>query len=285
MSVPTVINQSYGKSQVRLSRIHRRGDRHEFIELTVSIALDGNGSFDAAYTAGDNALVVATDTMKNTVYVLAQRHGVTSMEAFAQLLARHFLDAYSHVERVEIRCQETPWTRLMHNGQEHAHAFVGGGSERYTCEVAAVRDNVVMESGLAGLQVLKTTGSGFAGFLRDALTTLPETDDRIFATSIQATWPCRDLTADWPQARQAIRAALLDVFANRYSKSVQQTLYDMAQAALAACPAIDEIEITMPNQHHLLANLSPFGLANANEVFMPTNEPFGRIQARIGRSS
>jgi urate oxidase len=281
MSQPTVCSQSYGKSRVRLSHVHRSAERHEFVELTLAIELAGD--FDAAYTQGDNALVVATDTMKNTVYVLAQRQGVASLEAFAQSLASHFLQQYAHVDQVEIHGEETLWSRLTFDGQEHPHAFQGGGRERNVCHVHAARDGIAMRSGLTGLVVLKTTGSGFAGFLRDQYTTLPETEDRIFATSIEALWPCRDVNADWTGARRTIRAALIDVFANQYSKSVQHSLYEMARHALDCCPLIDEIEITMPNQHHLSVNLAPFGLANAGDVFVPTSEPFGRISATIAR--
>ena len=231
------------------------------------------------------ALVVATDTMKNTVYVLAQRQGVASLETFAQSLAAHFLQEYAHVARVDIRGEETIWSRLTSDGRDHPHAFLGGGSERNVCHAAAARDLLSLRSGLAGLVVLKTTGSGFTGFWRDQYTLLPDTDDRIFATSIEATWPCRDMKADWPQARRAIRSALIDVFAHQPSKSVQHTLYEMARAAFAVCPLVDEIEITMPNQHHLPVNLAPFGLAKADEVFVPTSEPFGRISATIARDA
>jgi urate oxidase len=277
---PILRSQAYGKSQVRLSRIHRHGERHEFIELTAWIELQGD--FDAAYTQGDNSQVVATDTMKNIVYAFAQRHGVASIEAFAQLLGQHFLDSYGHVKCAEIRCEETLWSRMTFNNTEHAHAFLGGSSERNVCILSMGRDASSLHSGLKGLVLLKTTGSGFAGFLRDQYTTLPETSDRIFATSIQATWPCR---ADWSQARQLIRAAFIDVFANQDSKSVQQTLYEMARAAFAACPLVDEIEISMSNQHHVPANLAPLGLANANEVFVPTSEPFGQITATVVREA
>jgi urate oxidase len=280
---PKVIHQSYGKSNVRLSRIERHGSRHTFIELSIDIQLRGK-RFDASYSAADNSLVVATDTMKNTVYALAGRHGIGSIESFSQQLGRHFLETYRHVDEVGIRSVEKPWARMEFSGQQHDHAFLGGSSERFTCELSATRGKPAsMTCGLEGLQVLKTTGSSFEHFLRDEFTTLPEANDRIFATSISAHWHCVDLSADWTAARTAIRAALLDVFANKFSKSVQHTLYEMAGAALAACPLIDEITIMMPNQHHLLANLAPFGLQNPNEVFVPTSEPFGNISATIAR--
>ncbi|HEY2759311.1 MAG TPA: urate oxidase [Pirellulales bacterium] len=286
MSVtPKVVSQSYGKSQVRVSRIHREGKRHEFIEVTVWIELDGQ--FETSYSEADNSLVVPTDTMKNTVYVLAARHGIKSIEVFAEHLGQHFLATYAHVNHALLRCEQTIWSRMLLNGKPHDHSFIGGGSEHNTCQISAIRTTggakLELQSGIAGLQVLKTTESGFVNYLRDAYTTLQPTEDRIFATAVAANWPCHEVDADWTKARQTIRAALLDVFANQYSKSVQQTLFEMARSAFAACSLIDEITIRMPNQHHLLVNIAPFGMQNANEVFVPTSEPFGNISATIAR--
>jgi urate oxidase len=284
MSAPVVVQQSYGKSQVRISRIHREGARHEFIDLTVWIELDGD--FLPSYSAADNSQIVPTDTMKNTVYVLSSRSDVKAIEVFAQVLAKHFLDTYQQVSLATIRCEEKLWTRMAFGSKQHDHAFVGNGSERCTCSVKADRaKGTTMTSGVCGLQVLKTTGSSFVDYVKDEYTTLAPAEDRIFATAIEAHWPCSKLSADWPGIRQTIRAALLDVFANQFSKSVQHTLYEMARAAFAACELIDEITITMPNQHHLLANLTPFGLRNPNEVFVPTSEPFGNISATISRTA
>ena len=284
-AAPKVVSQSYGKSQVRVSRIHREGKRHEFIEATLWIELDGQ--FETSYSEADNSLVVATDTMKNTVYVIAARHGIRSIEGFVQRLGEHFLDTYAHVDRAMIRCEQAVWLRITKDGQQHNHAFVGGGSERNTCNLTAKRGTagaeLDLQSGVSGLQVLKTTESGFVNYLRDAYTTLQPTEDRIFATAVSANWPCREINADWTKARQTIRAALLDIFANQYSKSVQHTLFEMARAAFVACSLIDEITIRMPNQHHLLVNLTPFGMQNVKEVFVPTSEPFGNIGATIAR--
>ena len=294
MSPPNVVEQSYGKSNVRLSRIQRHKQHHEFFDLTIWIVLDGD--FIPAYVAGDNSKIVATDTMKNTVYVLASRHGIGSIESFSQLLCRHFLATYPQVARVEIRCEEIPWTRMRIGDHPHDHAFIGGSSERNHCSVIGhnfpgqPEPTLIMQCGFSGLQVLKTTGSGFTNFWRDEFTTLPETEDRILATTISANWFCTDptgqfldLTSNWSEFRQQIRSAMLGVFANQYSKSVQHTLYDMGRAALEACQFVGAIEITMPNQHHVLANLAPFGLQNPNEVFVPTSEPFGNISATIAR--
>jgi urate oxidase len=276
-----LFDQSYGKSRVRLSRITRTGEQHEFQELTMDLSLDGD--FSTAYTSGDNRLVIPTDTMKNSLYGLACEHGIPSIEAFACQVAKHFLDSYAHVRAAVVRVEQRPWGRMIVGGKEHPHSFVRVGSEVWCCQMHASRGANSMQSGLQGLQMLKTTGSGFSGFLRDEYTTLKETDDRIFATTLEASWPCADLETDWTSVRQAIRAAMLQVFAEQYSPSVQATLFQMATAVFDRCQLIDEISIAMPNQHHLLVNLDPFGMHNANEVFVPTDEPHGLIRATVKR--
>jgi len=275
-------DQSYGKSQVRLTRVDRDGDRHNLVQLTAQILLEGD--FDNAYVEGDNTNVVPTDTMKNTVYAIAKIHGVKDIESFAQTLAQRFIDKFDHLENADVRVRQQLWHRFDLDGVDHGHAFLGGGSEENTCHATASREAMKLSSGITGLQVLKTTESGFSGFLRDEFTSLKETDDRIFATTITAHWPCRDHQHDWTTTRQTVRDLMLDVFAHNYSPSVQKTLHEMADSVLSACREIDEISIKMPNQHHLLADLEPINLENENEVFVPTSEPFGVISATIRRS-
>jgi urate oxidase len=281
--MPNVLaHNAYGKSNVRLTKVTRHPDgRHDLLEVSVDIELQGD--FARSYTHGDNSALVATDTMKNTVYVLANEHGVPSIEAFGLRLAQHFLDKYPHVHTARVSLEEKPWGRLQIGGHPHPHSFVAAAGERNCCEINATRTTTAMQSGLQGLQVLKTTGSGFSNFHRDEYTTLKETDDRIFATTIEATWPCSDLRADWTKARRTIRGAILEIFAGIFSPSVQATLFEMAEAAFAACSLIDEITITMPNQHHLPFNMQPFGKANANVVFVPTDEPHGLISGTVRR--
>ncbi|MDA8744435.1 urate oxidase [Rubripirellula amarantea] len=274
-------NQSYGKSQVCLSYVTRRDGIHDFIQITVDVALEGD--FHAAYLEGDNSNVVPTDTVKNTVYAIARIHGVESIESFAQHLAKHFCKTYPQVDSTTVSISQTLWTRVCRDGASHDHAFVGGSNERNTCRVVATNDSLLMHSGLLGLQVLKTTESGFVGFSKDQYTTLAETTDRIFATTITADWPCGDPTLDWTQIRDTVRGCLLDIFSNRYSPSVQKTLHEMAEAVLEECPQIDEIALKMPNQHHIPADIAKLGLENNNDIFVPSPEPFGVISATIRR--
>jgi urate oxidase len=275
--------QAYGKSRVRLTKVLRHTDRHELKELCVAIQLTGD--FAASYTQGDNSRVVATDTIKNTVYVLAKDHPLTDIESFGQALAGHFLKTYPHVASATINLTEKPWQRIVSNGVEHPHAFVSGGGEHRTSTITLTRQERHIESGFEELALLKTTDSAFTGFLRDRYTTLPETEDRIFATLLTATWFHDKPPDDWNRCYQLIRQTLVAVFAEHKSLSVQHTLHAMGTAALDVCSSLRQISLEMPNRHHLLVNLQPFGLANHNEIFVPTNEPFGLIRATLTRGS
>jgi urate oxidase len=271
----------YGKSRIRLVKVRRAADRHDVVDLTVDIQLEG--AFEPVYTDGDNTSCLATDTMKNTVYAFARRDPIEHVEAFALRLADHFI-ATPPVDSVRIAIAEDRWDRLSSGGAAHPHAFAKGGGEQWTAEIRRDRHGARVAAGLTNLLVMKTANSAFAGFPRDGFTTLPETEDRILATSITASWQYRDGMRDFG-AREAIRSALLAAFAAHDSRSVQHTLYAIGEAALAACAEVTEITLALPNRHHLLVDLSPFGLDNPNEIFVATDQPFGLIEATVKRTT
>ncbi len=269
----------YGKSRIRLVKVRRSRDPHELVDLTIDVLLEG--AFDAVYVDGDNGPCLATDTMKNTVYAIARQDPIDHVEAFTLRLADHFL-AKPGVSRVRIGAVEQPWGRLSAGGRPHPHAFVQAGAEHWTASVTSDASGSEIVSGLANLVVLKTTDSAFAGFPRDEFTTLPDTEDRIMSTSITAAWTYRPGTSDF-SARAQVRRALVETFAAHLSRSVQHTLYAMGEAALAGCADVAAITLTLPNRHHLLVDLTPFGLDNPNEIFVATDQPFGLIEATIRR--
>ena len=271
----------YGKSRVRLTKLGRRAQQHQLSEISVDITLSGD--FEDTYISGDNAQVVATDSMKNTVYVLAARHDFDSIESFAKILALHFLGQYQHVDGVTVGIIEDLWQRIEYEGKPHPHAFFGAGAEKRFASVKATRENLVVESGIDNLRVVKTTKSEFVGFIRDSYTTLPEVKDRIFGTSVLARWQYQGEGQAFNDCYEAIRRTVLEIFASHNSLSVQQTLHEIAQAALERCPGVSSITLTMPNQHRIPFNLEPFGLENRNEIFITTDEPYGLISASISR--
>jgi urate oxidase len=280
--MPVVLTQhAYGKSHVRLTKVTRHADRHDLTEWSIDVRLGGD--FAAAYTAGDNRQVVATDTMKNLVYALARDNMLGAPEDFGITLARHFLDSYPQVASTTIHISVQPWERVAIEGRPHPHAFVGGSPGRRTCSVSLTRQGQQVSGGIDDMPLLKTTDSAFRGFHRDAYTTLPDADDRIMATELTADW-LYAAAADWNSCYGTVRRALVETFAGHKSLGVQQTLHAMGTAALEACPTVEQITLTMPNQHRLLVNLAPFGRTNPNEVFVATDEPFGVITGTLKRS-
>lgn len=273
---------SYGKSRIRLTKVSRLADRHEVRELTIEIELEGD--FAESYTIGDNRLVIPTDTMKNVAYALAREHPLKSIEDFGAAVAGHFLANHSHVDQATVRLAEQPLDRIRLDGHDHPHAFCGKTRETQTSTVMRSRRGLRVESGLGDLFLLKSTDSAFAGFLRDRFTTLPDVADRILATMLEADWLYGSETVDWNVARAGIRQAMLETFAMHQSLSVQQTLHAMGVAALEACSEIERITLVMPNQHRILVDLKPFGLENANEVFLATDEPHGTISGTLQRA-
>jgi urate oxidase len=276
----------HGKAECRLVKVDRppstdtgtdgAGPRHVLHDLNVTTQL--RGDFATAYTDGDNAHVHATDTQKNTVYALAREHGVGSPESFLLVLADHWR-RQPWVTGTWFRAESFTWERLPVNG----HSFVRSGQETRTAWVQTYGDETFVLAGLTDLVVLKSTGSEFHGFPRDRYTTLAETDDRILATSVTATWRyVADVDHDATYA--AVRAALLDAFGATHSLALQQSIHAMATAALDACPEMAEIRIVCPNKHHFLVDLEPFGLDNPGEVFFAADRPYGLISATVARA-
>ena len=266
---------------MRLVQVRRRGDRHDLRDLTVGIQFKGH--YDESYTDGDNSAVLPTDTMKNTVYALAAREPSGTPEQFGLSLATHFLSRNSRLVRAQIDLTEHLWSRLAKGEREHDHAFIRTGPETRTASVSANRRRTIVGGGIADLLILKSAHSAFDNFIRDEFTTLPETRDRILATSLTATWQYAERDLDFTPAWHAVRRTLLSVFADHRSESVQHTLHAMGEAVLETVPDIRAIRLVMPNKHHLPVDMSRLGLENRNEMFVPTDEPHGLIEATLVR--
>jgi urate oxidase len=273
---------NYGKSEVRIVKVKRDTERHELWDLDVSVALEGD--FEAAHVEGDNSRLLATDTMRNTVYALAKDHLTGSIEKFGLRLVDHFLEAGPTVEGVRIEITQFPWSRIEVNGRGHEHSFVRGSGERKTKVTGDEGGNRRVEAGLDNLLVMKTTNSGWEGFLRDKFTTLPDTNDRILATSVSANWSYgNDADLDFDRLWNGVRDQILATFTDHYSPSVQNTLYRIGKAVLEAFSEVEKIQLSFPNKHHILYDLSRFGMENEGEIFWATNEPYGLIEGTVER--
>lgn len=271
--MPRLGANRWGKSEVRLSKVHRGDGVDDFSDLTVRVLLEGD--VEAAHTDADNRSVLPTDTMRNTIYALAHDQLGRDLEAFGATLCSHFLGR-PDVDKASVRLSESIWSRQSGTG------FIGGGSERRIADVVRGAEEST-SAGLEGLVVLKTRGSAFAGFPRDEFTVLPEAEDRLLATSVTATWLYSQMPDDTTASWQRVRDTLVESFFGEWSASVQHQGYMMAEAALGAVSEISEISLRLPNQHHLPFDLSRFGVGDRNIVFHPVSEPYGDIGLTVHR--
>jgi urate oxidase len=270
---------NYGKSRVRLLRVARQEGRHDIKEVTLAIRFEGD--FETAHTKGDNTKILPTDTMKNTVYALARQHPIEAVEEFGLHLIDHFLTYNPQVSRVRIEAQESLWSRLPLGGKPHATAFQRTGNEKRTALLSATRQGTEIRAGVEDLVVMKTTNSAFDHFLRDPYTTLKDDRNRILATAIRAHWLYPGEEIEFSPVWHGVREMLLETFAEHKSESLQHTLYAMGEAVLNNFDNVREIHLSLPNKHFNLVDLAPLGMDNPAEVFLPTDEPHGLIEATL----
>jgi urate oxidase len=281
MSDAVLTNSQYGKAGNHVVRITRDADRgagkrHQIEDLVVTSQL--RGDFEAVHTVGDNAHVIPTDTQKNTVFAFA-RDGIDSPEEFLLRLSRHFTSSFDWVDGGRWEAEQAIWSRI----NDSDHSFYKTGLETRTAVLVTDQNTDTMIAGFYGLTVLKSTESGFVGYNKDEYTTLPETQDRILATDLAVRWRYNTTHLDFHKVYGSVRDLLLAKFSEGYSKGLQQTMFQMAEAVIDDHAEIDEIRFSCPNNHHFLSDLSPFGKDNPNVVYYAADRPYGLIEATIAR--
>jgi urate oxidase len=278
----TLATAAYGKSKVRLARLFRDGESHRFSDCEVTVTC--HGRFEATHASGDNTGLYATDSMRNSVYALAAESRDEEDEAFALRLTRHLLDAGPLADSVEVQLAERSWRRLEQGDAPHPHAFRAGGPELRVTRAGLSRDGAgTAGAGVHGLLLLKTTGSAFSGFARDPLTTLPETRDRIMASSVDISWTYSAPSSGHGAIIDAARGVAVDLFSNEHSDSVQQTAHRIACVVSELAEDITEVSVSMPNLHYIPWDMQRFGLEDRREIFVATNEPHGQIDVTVRR--
>jgi urate oxidase len=274
---------NYGKSEVRVFKVKRDTERHEIWDLDVRVALEGD--FEAAHVEGDNTGLLATDTMRNTVYALAKDRLTGSIEEFGLALVDHFLEAGPTVQSACVEITQFLWDRIEVDGRGHEHSFIRNRGERRAKVSGDEGGERRLEAGIGDIYILKTTNSGWEGFLRDRFTTLPETNDRILATTVTARWIYNATEGDFDRLWKGVLDQTLRTFTDHYSPSVQYTLYRMGKAVLEAFPEIEKIWYSFPNVHHIIYDLERFGMENDKEIFHATRDPYGQIEGWVERKS
>ncbi len=290
MSKHVLAQNQYGKAENRIVKVTRKGGDgswHEIRDLNVSVAL--RGEFRDVHLTGDNANCLPTDTTKNTVYAFGKEHGIESPEAFGILLAKHFVSSQQPIREAQIRIEEYAWDRIPVPTRKEQHSFVRKGQEVRTAQITySETTGLQVISGLKDLTVMNSTNSEFHGYIKDKYTTLQEAYDRILATKVTARWAHSALAADdasydWDQSYKKVRKNMLEAFAETYSYSLQQTLNQMAERVLDTCPKVNEVRLNLPNKHHFLVDLEPFGLKNDNEVYFAADRMYGLIEGTVHR--
>lgn len=294
----SIASARYGKDNVRVYKVERdeKTGVQTVTEMTVCVLLEG--AIEVSYTKADNSVVVATDSMKNTVYVKAKEHPVTPPELFASILSTHFIDTYPHLTAAHVNVITHRWTRMTIDGKPHPHSFYRDGNETRNVEAVARKGKGIdIRSGIAGLLVLKSTGSQFHGFIRDEYTTLPEVWDRILSTDVDAGWSWKTfpnlaaVKAAIPKFDKAFddaRNITMKTFAEEDSPSVQNTMYKMCEYIMEAVPEVDNVDYSLPNKHYFEIDMSWHkGLKNTGkdaEVYAPQSGPNGLIKVTVARS-
>ncbi|CAH0018199.1 hypothetical protein V2G26_020494 [Clonostachys chloroleuca] len=295
--MPHVSAARYGKDNVRVYKVHRDQSTgvQTVAEMTVCCLLEGD--IETSYTKADNSVVVATDSVKNTIYLLAKQNPVTPPEYFASLLGSHFIKKYSHIHAAHVKIITHHWERMTIDGKPHPHSFVKNAGETRNVEATISRkDGISITSSIVGLSVLKSTGSAFHGFVRDEYTTLPETWDRILSTDVDAGWTWKTFgtheavkasVGKFDKAWEAARDITLKRFATDDSASVQATMYKMSEDILAAVPETETVTYALPNKHYFELDLSWHkGIKNTGtdaEVYVPQSGPNGLIKCSVSR--
>lgn len=290
-----IIDKEYGKAGVKLLYVAQNGPKHIIKELEVETSLTLDSEKDYKY--GDNSDIIATDSQKNTVYILAKKFGVENLEKFGILLAQHFIDKYPWVVSARITLSQHPWSRIVDKqGAEHSHAFVSSPKFVRTAEVLMDRSRVPrVASGVRGLTVIKTTQSAFVNFFSDEYRTLPDMEDRIFSTIVTADWKYGNIRGlDFDKAFSTVESTILESFAGPadkgiYSPSVQQTQYLTQKSIFQKIPQVDAIKMSMPNRHYFPVDFSRFPIpevqgAGAGQVMLPVDKPSGMITSTLART-
>lgn len=295
--MPQVSAAQYGKDNIRVYKVHKdeKTGVQTVVEMTVCVLLKGD--IETSYTEADNSVVIATDTMKNTVYIMAKQHPVTPPELFGAIVASHFVEKYKHIHSARVKVVTHRWTRMTVDGEPHPHSFFRDGSETRNVEATADEGKgISIRSAIAGLLVLKSTGSAFHNFYKDEYTTLPDVYDRILSTEVDCGWAWNTFSSvedvqsavpKFDKAWESARTITLQTFAKESSPSVQNTLYKMCEQILNAVPEVKAVDYSLPNKHYFEIDMSWHkGLKNTGkdaEVYAPQSNPNGLIQCTVTR--
>jgi urate oxidase len=248
-----------------------------------------------AYTHGDNASLVATDSMKNFVQRESLNFEGATLEAFVDFLALKFLTRYPHLEGARVSASERPFHAAAVPGPDgpapSALVFSEGRAEHARAFVQYERRLDALEradhgSGVSGLRLLKVTGSAFHGFIRDEYTTLPDLHDRALFTHLEVSWRYadpRDGLAAAPERyvpAEQVRDVAAAVFDAEGNESIQQLMHRIGTRLLERYPELEEVSFEGQNR-----TWEQVGELGRSRAFTEPRPPYGVLGLRLRRGA
>jgi len=240
----------YGKGDVIVYRLRRDGKtaagQSPVFGANIKMLVYGD-AFWQTYTTGDNAGLIATDSMKNFIQREALNYTGPDLEDCCRFLGVKFLETYPQVEGVQVSSIEIPYSSLT----DDQVSFAPSGPERAIARIELNRTGTVeVASGIRGFKLLRLGGSAFQGFVRDQYTTLPDVANRPLHMWLDLEWLYSAPSAGFSSGTitAAVRRLVHEVFCAFESGSIQQVIYQIGAKILAEIPAVAEIHLEANNR-------------------------------------
>ena len=277
---------SHGESRLRMLRVVRRGDRHDARNLTVSCKFEGD--FADAFVDGRSSGLLPGEALKSLVHTTAREHAGAEIERFGLVLCDRLLTGYPRVTRARVEIAEQPWNRLEVGGKAQGQAFLNGTPERRTTAITSNGKQLAVVSGLEHLTLMRTSGlaparrkpsdEGDASGLDDGL-------QRLLVATLSARWTYTSPDVTFGPYRQGVRSAIVETFGCHASRSVQHTLYAIANVVLSSYEEISDVSLTLQELPYRPADMFRAGVENPDELFVAVEEPVGVVEITLERDS
>jgi urate oxidase len=262
-------------------RVMRRGDRHDPKDLTIALRFEGN--FGAAFKDGDPAGLLPGEAIKNLVHRVARGQEHAAIEELGLAICERILEIHKTIGLARVEITEQPWARLDAGGKAQGQAFTPGGVERRTASVSSNGTRAAVTAGLENLVLMRT--GGFVPEARGHASDEPTVDglQRLFIAALSARWSYTSGDIAFGAYRQGVRAAIVETFAWHRGRTVQETLYAIADVVLASYLEIADVTLTLQERPYRPVDLLELAL-DGDALFIAHDEPVGVVEITVGRA-
>jgi urate oxidase len=279
-------SSSHGESQLRMLRVVRRGDRHDARDLTVACRFEGD--FTEAFVEGRTAAVLPGEALKALVHATARQHAGSTIEMFGLALCESLMRNHTRLTRARVEIAERPWNRLEVGGKPQGQVFLAGTPERRTASVTSNGQQVSVVSGIEHLTIMRTSGLKPRGPRPGAEADSSGSDDGLqplLVGTLSARWTYTSGDVTFDPYRQGVRAAIVETFGCQASRTVQQTLYSIAEVVLSSYEEISDISLSLHERPYRPVDLFSAGVENPDDLFVAIEEPIGVIEVKVEREA